>query len=166
MRPLPSLPSLPRPGFPAPCGILMEGSYPLGQIFGEKYDNAAFTLFDDTSFTQSSWTTESIVPHSQSNIQGVWIKFHIQGLGTASTGCYTFIALRPYGTSWGAGLDEMSPTDYSYFGGMGAGTGPTGVARRGTLFVPVVDNKFEWYVYLFPYSSSYRLIIQQIGTLS
>jgi len=144
--------------FQTPNAALVEGSYPMGQLFGEKYDNAVYTLLDSTTFTLGQWNTVTIVSGGISNIRGVKIKFTIIGVGSSATpGCS--IWTRPTGSTWGVGAGDMSLQDAFFLYGQTM----TAAQRFGTLEVPVVGNQFDYFCTIAPANTSYRLVLQQIG---
>jgi hypothetical protein len=149
--------------FQTPDAALVDASYPLGQIFGEKYDNAVYTLLNSTTFTQSSWTTLTIVTNGVTNLRGVWIKYYLLGVGNAAASPEIIFFLRPTGTSWGDTVTDMSPGEGVFIGQNGAYT--TSIAKRGLVYVPIVGNQFDYFAAVVPSGTSRQLTIQQIGKL-
>jgi hypothetical protein len=146
--------------FQTPNAALVEGSYPMGQYFGEKYANAVYQLVSVTSFTLNTWYTQGIINNGYTNVRGVKLKYRMHGQGGPSITPCAFICFRPTGTTWDINYDDMTPMDGIYLGGPSTSI----IERVGMIDVPVSGDQFDYNVYLLaPTSSSVILQIEQIG---
>jgi len=145
-----------------PTAPVLANAYTMGHLYLFKNDNVAYTLWDNTAFSASTWTTATAVTAGNTNVKGIRIKLSAYGFSaTAVTTSFVYIFLRPKGSNFNFSANNMVVADSSILTFNSAIV--TSVKRETVLDVAVDSNlQFEFYIAL-ALTSTKILYIQQLG---
>lgn len=145
-----------------PTAALAQASYAMGHFYEFEEDTAAYTILDDSTPTIGSWETGlQAVSGGHSNVKGVRLKVYVNGTGAAGM-ADTRLIMRPTGSAWSSSILDMPVADCITFT-LSSGTFSS-ATRVAIMDVPVTSAlQFDYYLILYPSSSTTRLVIQQLG---
>lgn len=147
-----------------PTAPILVGAYPMGHFYEFKEDATAFTLLSDSTPTLSSWETGiQAVSGGNDGVNGVRLKCSVTASGNSSS-CQINFLLRPTGSAWGSGTDDMSPGDMIQLQ-HNTTIDWTKLIRLFVIDIPVnADLQFDYYLVMSPNNGlTNKLIIQQLG---
>ncbi len=145
-----------------PNAVIASGHSYLGHLLFSDGTTSGYTVYNSTSAPEKAWATITCSNMGTTNAKGGIFKVFKSGIGSATVNPYSYVFLRPNGSSWSNTAGGLSP-EMRWF--MNFNSGNANQMSFATIMLCPFDTnyKMQFYTSTVPNSTSRQLTIVQLG---